>query len=105
MFSPTEYKLDHNVSYLASVNGQSTGYICAYWGRIAPLNMRGKMMVLKEIIESEEVEKKRMNNGGVDRMGMFWVVENYLVVSVSSSPIPSPPPPPPQCCFRDGPNE
>ncbi|KAH8653797.1 regucalcin [Xylariales sp. PMI_506] len=51
-------------------------YICAYYQGVAFMDEEtGKLEVIKEIIATEDRDKLRFNDGGVDARGRFWLAE------------------------------
>lgn len=51
-------------------------YICAYYQGVAFLDEKtGKLEVVKEIIPTDQRDKLRFNDGGVDAKGRFWLAE------------------------------
>ncbi|KAH8884066.1 regucalcin, partial [Thozetella sp. PMI_491] len=51
-------------------------YICAYYQGVAFLDEEtGRLDVVKEIIPTEDRDKLRFNDGGVDAKGRFWLAE------------------------------
>jgi sugar lactone lactonase YvrE len=51
-------------------------YICAYYQGVAFLDeATGKLEVVKEIIPTDQRDKLRLNDGGMDAKGRFWFAE------------------------------
>lgn len=51
-------------------------YICAYYQGVAFLDEEtGRLDVVREIIKTEDRDKLRFNDGGVDCEGRFWLAE------------------------------
>ncbi|KAL4955905.1 hypothetical protein BDW69DRAFT_182084 [Aspergillus filifer] len=69
-------KLEDSVTVQFFRKDKSGSYICAYYQGVAFLDeATGKLEVVKEIIKTEDREKLRFNDGGVDAVGRFWLAE------------------------------
>lgn len=68
--------LEESVTVAAFRAGKPGSYVCAYYAGIAWMDEEtGRLEVVKEIVPQGERGERRMNDGGVDAKGRFWVVE------------------------------
>ncbi|KAB2581093.1 Regucalcin [Lasiodiplodia theobromae] len=68
--------LEESVTVAAFRAGKPGSYVCAYYAGIAWMDEEtGRLEVVKEIVPQSERGERRMNDGGVDARGRFWVVE------------------------------
>ncbi|KAL5340152.1 hypothetical protein BJX70DRAFT_407477 [Aspergillus crustosus] len=69
-------KLEDSVTVQFFRKDKQKSYICAYYQGVAFLDEEtGKLDVVKEIIKTEDRDKLRFNDGGVDAAGRFWLAE------------------------------
>ncbi|KAL2835860.1 hypothetical protein BJY01DRAFT_252299 [Aspergillus pseudoustus] len=69
-------KLEDSVTVQFFRKDKPKSYICAYYQGVAFLDEEtGKLDVVKEIIRTEDRDKLRFNDGGVDAAGRFWLAE------------------------------
>jgi sugar lactone lactonase YvrE len=69
-------KLSDSVTVQFFRKDKPGSYICAYYQGVAFLDEEtGRLDVLKEIIPTEDRDKLRFNDGGVDAKGRFWLAE------------------------------
>lgn len=69
-------KLADSVTVHFFREGRPGSYICAYYQGVAFLDEKtGRLDVVREIIPTEDRDKLRFNDGGVDAAGRFWLAE------------------------------
>ncbi|KAI9739741.1 MAG: zf-C2H2 Zinc finger, C2H2 type [Cirrosporium novae-zelandiae] len=69
-------KLEDSVTVQFFRKNVPGSYICAYYQGVAFMDeATGKLQILKEIIPTDQRNKLRFNDGGVDAKGRFWLAE------------------------------
>lgn len=73
---PRILPLEDSVTVALFRKNKPGSYICAYYQGVAFLDeATGKLEVVKEIIPTDQRDKLRFNDGGVDAKGRFWLAE------------------------------
>ncbi|OMP83834.1 Regucalcin [Diplodia seriata] len=74
--------LAESVTVAAFRKGRDKGYVCAYYAGIAWMDEgTGALEVVREMVGEGERGARRMNDGGCDARGRFWVAEIDLVAA------------------------
>lgn len=69
-------ELEDSVTVAFFRKNTAKSYICAYYQGVAFLDEEtGKLEVVKEIIPTDQRDRLRFNDGGVDAKGRFWLAE------------------------------
>ncbi|GME34711.1 hypothetical protein BP6252_06437 [Neofusicoccum parvum] len=79
--------LAESVTVACFRRGRPGSYVAAYYAGIAWLDeASGALEVVREIVPRAERGERRMNDGGVDAAGRFWVAEIDLVAAAYGGP-------------------
>ncbi|BEJ11148.1 hypothetical protein CspHIS471_0105700 [Cutaneotrichosporon sp. HIS471] len=85
---PVATELSDSVSVIC-FRKDKPGYICAYYQGVGFLSEDGTLQKLKEIIPEAQRDVLRMNDGGIDPAGRFWITEiDIEALSLGTGKIP-----------------